>query len=53
LTALGLGAAAYLVYRQIQRNAPEARVESALEACARAAQALDRRLDPTAVALAG
>jgi hypothetical protein len=53
LTAVGVSAAALIVYQQVKRSqSDEKRVESALARCARAATALDRRIGESHIQLA-
>jgi hypothetical protein len=53
LAAVGVSAAAYLVYHGVKKvKSPEHKVESALARCARAAQDLDRRIDDSPIKIA-
>jgi len=53
LTAVGVSAAALIVYKQVKRaTSPEKRVEDALSTCSRAVRALECRIGPDEVRLA-
>ena len=52
LTAFGVSAAAFLVYRQVRRASAGDGIDNILESCSRAARDLDRRLGEFPVPLA-
>lgn len=52
LTAVGVSAAAFLVYRKVRRVSAGNGIDNILESCSRAARDLDRRLGEYPISLA-